>query len=197
MVGYEFCQWCRTLCQLMLLGAGLFLFMRQSSENRRPSHRFGGETMSNGSLSLESGYIPVRIRRRVLQRDNYHCVWCGREEKRRISYFIQKQAGGETSYHNLVTTCENCKRKRHYDTPSEFISKLKLEELNVFEEVSMQIKVIRPNGKIIEGEVESLPDPTAQAFYLRHPGNGARELIYVEPGMRIVELGAQEKGGNH
>ena len=173
---------------------GVFIFGREDCDyQRRPEHRFGGEMMSNGSLSLEPGYIPVRIRRRVLARDNYKCVWCGREEKQRVSHFIQKRAGGETSFYNLVTTCEECKRKRHYDTPGEFIAKFKLEEFNVFREVIMRIKVIKANGEEIEGEVEDLPDPNGKAFYLRRFGNGTRELIFFEPGMRIIELGGKEK----
>ena len=152
--------------------------------------------MQNTCLSLEPSYIPVRIRRRVLERDEYKCVWCGEEEKKRVSYFIQKRAGGETSYYNLVTTCEECKRKRHYDTPSDFISKLQLEKLDLFQEVIMRVKVIRSNGKEIVGEIEELPKPgpTAfQPFFLRHSGNGERELIYPERGMRIIELGGKEK----
>lgn len=159
---------------------------------RRPNHRFGGKIMKS-CLSLEPGYIPIRIRRRVLARDGYKCVWCGREEKKRVSYFIQKRAGGETSYYNLVTTCEECKRKRHYDSPAEFISKFQLEKLDLFQEVIMQIKVIRSNGEEIEGEVEDLPDPNRKAFYLKHFGNGTRELIFFEPGMRIIELAGREK----
>lgn len=150
--------------------------------------------MLNDCLSLEPGYIPVRIRRRVLQRDGKRCVWCGGSEEHRVSHFIQKRAGGETSYYNLVATCEVCKRKRHYDSPSEFIAKLALEKLDVFKEIEiMRIKVIMANGEEIDGEVAELPGPEAKAFYLTRSGNGTRELIYVEPGMRIIELGGRGK----
>jgi len=194
MIRSEFCQWSRTICQFMVLvGVGIFVFTRKIGENRRPSHRFGGKVMHNTCLSLEPSYIPVRIRRRVLERDKFRCVWCGEEEKKRVSYFIQKRAGGETSYYNLVTTCEVCNRKRHYDTPPEFISKLVLEKLDLFKEVVMRVKIIRSNGEEIVGEIEELPDPNTRAFYLKHPGNGMRELIFVEPGMRIKQLGGREK----
>ena len=194
MVGTEFCQWCRTICQLTLLGVGLFLFMGQTRQNRRPSHRFGGETMPKSVLSLEPGYIPVRIRRRVLHRDNYHCVWCGKPETRRVSHFIQKGAGGETSYYNLVTTCEACKRKRHYDTPSEFISKLKLQDLDVFREMGMvKLEIIKKNGKKIYGEVDSRPDPNSKGFWITYPGNGTQELIKMEEVASLKVLGGEEK----
>jgi len=152
--------------------------------------------MHNTCLSLEPSYIPVRIRRRVLERDEYKCVWCDEPEEHDVSHFIQKRAGGETSYYNLVTTCKNCKGKRHYDTPSEFIEKLQLEKLDLFKEVVMKVKVIRSKGKPIVGEIEEMPKPgpTAfQPFYLTHSGNGERELIYPERGMRIILLGGREK----
>ncbi|GAH99726.1 unnamed protein product, partial [marine sediment metagenome] len=52
----------------------------------------------------------------------------------------------------------------------------------------MRVIVIRPNGEEIPGEIEELPDPNTKAFYLKHSGNGMRELIFVEPGMRIKQL---------
>ena len=145
---------------------------------------------------MTNTYIPVRIRRKVLTRDGFRCVWCGKKEEHDVSHFVQKRCGGGTVEYNLITTCKICKRKRHYDTPSEFISKLKLEELNVFRDVTMRIKVIRPNGEEIEGQVEELPTPNAKAFYLRHSGNGTREIIFVEPGMRILELGKDNAAGS-
>lgn len=146
----------------------------------------------NVSLSLQKACIPRPVRQEVLIRDNYRCVWCGKKEEHRLSHFIQRRAGGKTCKENLVVTCEKCKRKRHYDTPYEFISKLKVEEFDVWRNLrEMRIKVIRPTGEEIEGEVEKLPSPNDKAFYLKHIGNGSRELIFVEPGMRIIELSAR------
>ncbi|MQY70096.1 MAG: hypothetical protein GH145_04455 [Firmicutes bacterium] len=145
----------------------------------------------NLPLSLQKACIPRPVRRKVLTRDNYRCVWCGKKEEHRLSHFIQRRSGGKTCEENLVVTCEECKRKRHYDSPSEFISKLKVEEFDVWRNLrEMRIKIIRPSGETIEGEVEKLPDPNDKAFYLKHIGNGSRELIFVEPGMRIIELSA-------
>jgi hypothetical protein len=142
---------------------------------------------------MSKSYIPVKIRRKVLARDNYRCVWCGKKEEHDVGHFIQKQSGGATSEGNIITQCKVCKRKRHYNTPSEFIDKLKLEELEVFREAVMRVKIIRPNGEEIEGEVENLPNPNTKAFYLKYSGDGMQELIFVEPGMRIIQLGTKEK----
>jgi len=151
----------------------------------------GDETRTgvNLPLSLQKAWIPRSVRRKVLARDGCICVWCGKKEEHDISHFIQRRAGGRTFEDNLVTTCAVCKLKRHYDTPHDFISKLKVEDFDVWRNLrEMRIQVVRPSGQTIEGEVEKLPDPNDKAFYLKHIGNGSRELIFVEPGMRIIEL---------
>jgi len=56
----------------------------------------------------------------------------------------------------------------------------------------MHINVIFASGKEVEGIVDKLPTPQTTAFWLRHLGNGARELIYTMPGMRIIELGGKK-----
>jgi len=150
------------------------------------------KTGVNLPLSLQNDWIPRPVRRKVLIRDNYQCFWCGQKEKYRVSHLIQRRAGGKTCEENLIVTCENCKRKRHYDSPAEFISKLKVEFFDVARNLrEMTIRVVRPNGEEVEGEVEKLPEPNDKAFYLKHIGNGCRELIFVEPGMRIIELSAR------
>lgn len=155
----------------------------------RPCQR----NMSDRCLSLESTYIPVAIRRKVLKRDNYKCVWCGEPEEHDVSHFVQKNYGGITIDDNLVTTCDKCKRKRHYDSPFEFISRLRLEQIDFPKEVgAMNIKVVFAGGQEVEGTVEVVPTPETKAFYVRHLGNGTRELVFTEPGMRIVELGGEE-----
>lgn len=149
--------------------------------------------MRNTCLSLEPSYVPVRIRRRVLERDDYKCVWCGKEEKKQVSHFIQKQTGGETSYYNLVTTCEECKRKRHYDSPQEFISKLKFEELDPFKGMTVRVKVIFKNGEEVIGLVDKLPSFTDKGFYLCYEGNGNQEPMLMSEVHRIIPLGGIEK----
>ena len=57
---------------------------------------------------------------------------------------------------------------------------------------AMRIKVIFADGKEVEGVVNKLPNPEMKAFYLHHDGNGTMELIYVQPGMRIIELGGDK-----
>lgn len=172
---------------------GIMLFIRQRENYRRPSHRFGGKTMRNTCLSLESSYIPVKVRRKVLKRDECKCVWCGKPEKHDVSHFIQKRAGGETCYYDLITTCSECKRKRHYDSPKEFISKLKVEELDIFREMEMVIKVIKRNGEEIKGEVDSRPDPNTKGFYITYFGDGTQRFISWEDVKDLFILSGKDK----
>ena len=149
--------------------------------------------MLNSCLSLQTSYIPVKIRRKALKRDHYHCVWCGKHEEHDVSHFIQKKSGGITTDDNLITTCCGCKRRRHYDTPAQFIKLLKLEQIDYPKGVrAMHIKVVFASGQEVEGTVEVVPTPETKAFYVRYLGNGARELIFTQPGMRIIELGGEK-----
>jgi len=142
---------------------------------------------------MTESYIPVKTRREVLARDGFRCVWCGEKEEHDLSHFIQKQAGGKTLEYNLVTTCKLCKRKRHYDNLFEFISKLKLEELDIFKDITMRVKIIFKKGEEEIGFVEKLPSWNDKGFYFCHEGNGTREPILMSEVHRIIELGGREK----
>ena len=187
MVGPEFCQWTRTICQLiMLVGVGIFVFMRQVGDNRRPSHRFGGPIMKNRPLSLEPSYIPVRIRRRVVQREGKRCIVCQNPEEWRVGHIILKQHGGETSFYNLWTLCKHHQRMRGNKTLSEFIAELLLEKTDIFQEIGMvRIKIITKKGDEIEALVEKRPDPNARGFYITYPGNGEQQFM---PWHRVEDL---------
>lgn len=60
----------------------------------------------------------------------------------------------------------------------------------------MRKKVIRPNGEEIESEVEDLSTPNVKAFYLKHSGGRMREIILVEPVMRVLQLGKDNAPGS-
>ena len=195
MVGPEFCQWTRTICQLMMLvGVGIFLFVRQVGENRRPSHRFGGPLMKNRLLSLEPSYIPVRIRRRVVQREGKKCIVCQNPEEWRVGHIILKQHGGETSFYNLWTLCKHHQRMRGNKTLSEFIAELLLEKIDIFQEMLMRIKIIKYDGKQIEVQVDSRPDlNNVQGFWITYPGNGTQEWIWAKDIKKLTVLRGTKK----
>ena len=173
---------------------GILLFIGQRENHRRPSHRFGGKTMRNTCLSLESSYIPVKTRRKVLTRDDYKCVWCGKPENKRLMHLIQKQYGGETLPCDLVVSCEYHQRMRGSKILSEFISDLVLEKIDVFQEMGMvELEVTKKDGTVIRGLVDSRPSTDFKGFWITYDGNGEQELILREEVKGIKVLSGQEK----
>ena len=58
-----------------------------------------------------SRYIPASIRVSVLNRDNYKCVFCGRNSKQvslEIDHIIPFSKGGNNNLDNLQTLCFDC-----------------------------------------------------------------------------------------
>ena len=138
-------------------------------------------------------WIPLKIRREVMARDKNRCVFCDSDTNIGLAYRVPKARGGRTFSFNLVAACERCRRNKGHMLVEEFFFSpyFQYEILKVgdpLRSISMMVKVIRPNGEEVTGEVEKLPDPDTKAFWLRQAGNGMRQLIFVEPGMRIIEL---------
>jgi HNH endonuclease len=56
--------------------------------------------------------IPAQLRFRVLQRDNFRCVYCGRSSREGVTlhldHLVPVAAGGPTDEGNLVTACQDC-----------------------------------------------------------------------------------------
>lgn len=146
---------------------------------------------------LDSSHIPLPLRREVLQRDKKRCRFCS-EPTKYLCHDLVKCRGGKTTPDNLLTCCQSCRREKGELTAAEF-HQVKLKEENIDKEMTMRIQVFFSDSRRppVIGEVDSFPAPNTRAFYLRHPGNGKRSLIYTEPGMLIDELDATEKGGNH
>lgn len=53
-------------------------------------------------------YIPTAIRRFVLERDGFTCVYCGTVESTGIDHIHPWAQGGTHHPHNLVTSCDRC-----------------------------------------------------------------------------------------
>lgn len=63
------------------------------------------------------------IRRKVLERDNYTCYWCGRPGDT-VDHIIPWSRGGRTTMTNLVTACRECNGERG-DLPAEEFARRK------------------------------------------------------------------------
>lgn len=139
----------------------------------------------------DSSYIPLAYRREKLKSDSNGCRFCGKETKM-LCHDLPKCRGGKTNPSNLLTCCVDCRREKGEFTAEEYQG-VKLERIDFPREVkAMRIKVIFASGQEVEGIVEDVPTPETKAFWICSPGNGGRELIYTEPGMRIIELGGEK-----
>jgi 5-methylcytosine-specific restriction endonuclease McrA len=72
----------------------------------------------------------VRVPRRTVQfsraniyrRDNYQCQYCGisnREATMTFDHVLPRSRGGQTTWDNIVTSCEPCNREKGDLTPEE------------------------------------------------------------------------------
>ena len=83
------------------------LMTEENTKNSSPKHK----TPRN---------INLRLRYKVLQRDNFKCVICGRSPAKNpnvelhIDHIIPWSKGGETVIENLRTTCFDCNIGKSY-----------------------------------------------------------------------------------
>lgn len=61
---------------------------------------------------MEKKKISGKLRRDVFVRDNFRCLWCGRSMadgvKLHADHVFPESLGGETTFENLGTLCEEC-----------------------------------------------------------------------------------------
>ena len=78
--------------------------------------------------------IPLNLRRRVIERDGLHCVYCDDDlsnSEIHMDHVIPESQGGTTDYHNLQVTCRKCNLAKGVLSESEFTEKLKARALNI------------------------------------------------------------------
>jgi 5-methylcytosine-specific restriction endonuclease McrA len=78
--------------------------------------------------------IPLNLRRRVLERDGYYCVYCDedlRESEIHMDHVIPESKGGPTSYDNLQVTCRKCNLAKGVLSESEFTNRLRIRAMNI------------------------------------------------------------------
>ena len=78
--------------------------------------------------------IPLNLRRRIIERDGYYCVYCDedlRDAEIHIDHVIPESKGGPTSYDNLQVTCRKCNLAKGVLTESEFMNRLRIRAMNI------------------------------------------------------------------
>lgn len=77
---------------------------------------FGSFTDVNiASPSVRKRTFRGKFKKRILDRDDNKCVICASSESLTLQHVVPYSKGGETSYRNLVTLCENCNQELKSD----------------------------------------------------------------------------------
>lgn len=143
--------------------------------------------------SLESSYIPVALRRIILKEQNYTCYFCRKEETHSLCHDLPKCRGGETELSNLLVCCITCRRKKEELTAEEYLGYTKLKIEDVFKEMVMFVKVYFLDGKILKGEIPTLPDKNDIGFYVNRSGNGERVWVNLRKAVKKFEVKGVER----
>jgi len=80
--------------------------------------------------------IPLNLRRRVIERDGLHCVYCDEDltdKEVHMDHVIPESQGGETSYFNLQVTCRKCNLAKGVLSESEFTDRLRTRAINILD----------------------------------------------------------------
>ncbi len=98
---------------LLLQGKALVIESRDDEQLRSAHFAIPSPTV----IRLER-YVNLPFRRvapltrtGVLERDNYTCVYCGKDG-RTIDHIVPKSRGGESSWLNLAACCQRCNNKK-------------------------------------------------------------------------------------
>jgi len=78
--------------------------------------------------------IPTSLRRRVIERDGLHCVYCDEDLKDKeihLDHVHPESQGGTTTFGNLQVTCRKCNLAKGILSESEFTDSLRTRARNI------------------------------------------------------------------
>lgn len=79
-------------------------------------------------------YIPLNLRRAVIDRDGLHCVFCDedlQDKEIHLDHVIPESQGGPTTLNNLQVTCRKCNLAKGTLTENEFTRRLRQRAENI------------------------------------------------------------------
>lgn len=85
-------------------------------------------------MTQKKQHIPINLRRRIIDRDGYRCVYCDEDltnSEIHLDHVIPESKGGETTYNNLQVTCRKCNLSKGVLTESEFTNQLRQRAINI------------------------------------------------------------------
>ena len=82
--------------------------------------------------------IPLNLRRRIIERDGYYCVYCDEDlhdAEIHMDHVIPESKGGPTTYDNLQVTCRKCNLAKGVLSESEFMNRLRTRAMNILNKI--------------------------------------------------------------
>lgn len=79
-------------------------------------------------------YIPLNLRRAVIDRDGLRCVFCDddlTDQEVHLDHVIPESKGGLTTYANLQVTCRKCNLAKGTLNEEEFVNRLRTRAENI------------------------------------------------------------------
>ncbi len=79
-------------------------------------------------------YIPLNLRRSVIERDGPRCVYCDedlQDKEIHLDHVIPESKGGLTTRENLQVTCRKCNLAKGTLTEQEFTENLRQRAINI------------------------------------------------------------------
>jgi hypothetical protein len=110
--------------------------------------------------------LPIKIRKQVLKRDHYHCVFCG-EWTTYVAHDKLLCLGGTDTVDNLVTCCRNCRTAKDRMSVAEYKEALEIQKEMSTEEKYLLVDVIFAGDRTIKGEIERLPSVRDRVLIMR------------------------------
>ena len=89
-----------------------------------------------------------RVRKKVLERDGYRCVWCNTDKKIGLGSLIPESRGGGRSIDNYVACCQKCRPSKGNMLPLEYLWKdIDVDEY-LHEQLDFALKVKDPGKNV-------------------------------------------------
>jgi len=117
---------------------------------------------SNG----RSYYLPIKIRKAVLKRDHYHCVFCG-QWVTSTCHDLLLCLGGTDTVDNLVCCCRQCRNAKDRMTVADYKEALEIQKEMAREQRYLLVDVIFTGDRTIKGEIDNLPSVRDRAIIMR------------------------------
>ncbi|MBA7496630.1 hypothetical protein ES702_07239 [subsurface metagenome] len=87
-----------------------------------------------------------RIRKNVLQRDGYRCLWCGTKEKIGLGSLIPESRGGKLTFDNFIASCQKCRPSKGNKLPLNFLFESITVDEFLHEELDEHLRVSNPGN---------------------------------------------------